>query len=95
MGEADTKVRCEIPNWKIKFFTGSISTAKLDKLIFVSFPLLPVVNKAEEAKLRPITSLVVVKLAPICSISRRFPPEIMILFFLSTIHFPERPYLNF
>ncbi|MNE15605.1 hypothetical protein D3C80_1085220 [compost metagenome] len=64
------------------------------KLILVNFPLLPVVNKAEDAKLRPKTSFVVVKLAPICSISRLFPPEIITRFFLSTIHFPETPYLN-
>jgi hypothetical protein len=59
----------------------------LVKLI-VNLPLLPDENTAEEAKLLPKTSLVVVKLAPICSISLLFPADSMIRF-LSTIHFPK------
>ena len=64
------------------------------RLILVNFPLLPVLNSDDEAKLLPSTSFVVVKLAPICSTSRLFPPDRIILFFLSIIHFPEIPYLN-
>jgi hypothetical protein len=45
-------------------------------------------------KLRPRTSLVVVKLALFVQYHVYYPPKIMILFFLSTIHFPDKPYLN-
>jgi hypothetical protein len=47
----------------------------------VNLPLLPDENKEEEAKLLPNTSFVVVKLAPICSTSRLFPADRIILFF--------------
>jgi hypothetical protein len=59
---------------KSQILTGSISTPTLVKLILVNLLLLPDENTAEEAKLLPKTSLVVVKLAPICSISLLFPP---------------------
>ena len=48
----------------------------------------------DDAKLRPKTSVLVVKLAPICSISRRLPPDIISLCFLSSNHLPDMPYLN-
>ena len=67
---------------------------KLEKLTLVSFPLAPKLKRLEDAKLLPKTSLVVVKLAPICSTSRLLPPERIIRFFLSIIHLPETPYLN-
>jgi len=52
------------------------------------------VTSEDEAKLRPKTSVEVVKLAPICSISLLFPPDIISLFFLLINHLPEIPYLN-
>jgi hypothetical protein len=51
-------------------------------------------NNDEDAKLRPRTSLEVVKLAPICSTSLLVPPSIINRLFLFKSHLPEIPYLN-
>jgi hypothetical protein len=80
----DTKNRFEKSNFNRLYLSPT-----LVKLILVNLPLLPDENTAEEAKLLPKTSLVVVKLAPICSISLLFPADSMIRFSLSTIHFPK------
>ena len=50
--------------------------------MLVSFPFELVFKNADEAKFLFKISFVVVKLAPNCSISRLFPPDMMILFFL-------------
>ena len=59
-----------------------------------SLSLAPAVNTAFEAKLLPNTSVELVKLAPICSISLRWPPKTVSLLFLSNSHLPEIPCLN-
>ena len=79
----------------MKFLIGSMPTLADVKLIFDKLKLFPDVNSAEDAKLRPKTSFVVVRLAPSCSTSCLCPKESVVLFFLPTSHFPESPNLNF
>ena len=73
---------------------GSTSIAKAVKLILESLSFGAVVNTALEAKLRPKTSVDVVKLAPICSISRRCPAETISRFRLFNKYLAEKPYFT-
>ena len=62
--------------------------------MFESLSLEPAVNNALDAKLLPSTSVELVKLAPICSTSRRLPPKRVNLLFFSKSYLPDIPYLN-
>ena len=68
--------------------------ATLVRLIELNLSLLPTVIKDDDAKLLPSTSVLLVKLAPNCSISRLLPADRISLDFLSKSTFPETPYLN-
>src|SRR5690606_12193387 len=92
--DLDSKVLYEPVRRKIKFFQGSISKPIVVRFIRESLSLDPTDNNEEEARLRPKTSVLFVRLAPVCSTSLLLPPKTVSRDFLSKSHFAEIPYLN-
>jgi hypothetical protein len=76
---SESGFQCSVRQTTLKgqVLTGSISTATLLRLILVNLPLLPDENKEEEAKLLQHHLL---WLNSLCSTSRLFPADRIILF---------------